>query len=57
MSTRTSDPQPPDGGAAGLAELLLAEPEIIAWLGLDERAAGGSGSEREGNGPLAPARH
>jgi hypothetical protein len=54
VSTRTSDPQPPDGGAAGLAELLLADPEIIAWLGLDERTA--SGSEREGNGPLAPAR-
>jgi hypothetical protein len=37
VSTRTSDLPPPEQREQALVELLLNEPEIVAWLGLDER--------------------
>jgi len=37
VSIRTSDRQLPEHGEEALVELLLNEPEIVAWLGLDER--------------------
>ena len=58
MSTRTSDRQPAEHGEQALVELLLNEPEIVAWLGLDERRsvwerAGGRGPSRPRSAPNA----